>query len=123
MQPLGHDGAGVVDAVAEDVQFAGDRRAGVHGGDLDRGHDAHAVALAGGDRLGDAADGVVVGQREQLHAGAAARSTTSAAGRAPSEWVECDCRSKRGATAGSVCDQLKSCSGPVGQRGAQWLRP
>src|SRR5437870_3930101 len=28
---------------------------------------------------------------------AAARSTTSAAGRAPSECVECDCRSKRGA--------------------------
>src|ERR1700722_10028706 len=29
---------------------------------------------------------------------AAARCTTSAAGRTPSEWVECDCRSKRGAT-------------------------
>ena len=27
----------------------------------------------------------------------AARATTSAAGRAPSEWVECDCRSNRGA--------------------------
>ncbi len=26
-------------------------------------------ALAGGDRLGDAGDGVVVGQRQQLHAG------------------------------------------------------
>ena len=72
----------------------------VDGGDLDRRDDAHADALAGGDRLGDAADGVVVGQREQLHAGlGGALRRPRAAGRAPSEWVECDCRSKRGATA------------------------
>ncbi len=47
----------------------GHRRTRVDGGDLDGGDDAHAVALAGGDRLGDAADGVVVGQRQQLDAG------------------------------------------------------
>jgi hypothetical protein len=68
-QPGGHGGARVVDFVAEDVQFAGDQRVGVHGGDLHRCDDAHAVALARVDRLGDAADGVVVRQREQLHAG------------------------------------------------------
>ncbi len=31
----GHRRSGVVDAIAEDVQFAGNRRAGVDGGDLD----------------------------------------------------------------------------------------
>ena len=38
----------------------GDARAGVDGGDLDRGDDAHAGALARRERLGDPADGVVV---------------------------------------------------------------
>ena len=53
--------AGVVDAVAEDVQFAGRPGAAgavINGGDLDGGHDAHAAALTGGDRLGDAASTV-----------------------------------------------------------------
>ena len=68
-EPLGEQRAGVVDGVAEDVQFAADRRAVVDRGDLDRGDDAHAVALAGAQRLGDAADRVVVGERQQLHAG------------------------------------------------------
>jgi hypothetical protein len=58
---LGEHRAGVVDVVAEDVQFAGDWRVLVNGGDLDGGDDAHAETLAGGDGLGDAADGVVVG--------------------------------------------------------------
>ena len=81
----------MVDEVAEDVQFAGDLGAVVDRGDLDRGDDAHAVALSGGERLGDAADGVVVGERQQLHPGlCAARSTTCAAASAPSEWVEWD---------------------------------
>ena len=38
-------------------------------GDLHRGDDAHAAPLAGGDGLRDAADGVVVRQREQLDPG------------------------------------------------------
>ena len=59
----------MVDVVAEDVQFARHRRALVDGGDLDGRDDAHARALARLDRLGDAADRVVVGQREQLDAG------------------------------------------------------
>ncbi len=67
-EPRSEHGACVVDAVAEDVQFAGDRRTLVDGRDLDRGHDPHAIALTRGDRLGDAADRVVVGQRQQLHA-------------------------------------------------------
>ena len=66
---LGQQRAGVVDVVAEDVQFASHRRALVDGGDLDGRDDAHAEALARLDRLGDAADGVVVAQREQLDAG------------------------------------------------------
>ena len=45
----------------------------------------------------------------------AARATTSVADRTPSELVECDCRSKRGATRASVCDRLRgrsaSCAG------------
>ena len=98
--------------VAEDVQFAraSARRRVVDERDLHRGDDAHAVTLAGRDGLGDAADRVVVGQRQQLHAGARRRAaTTSAAASAPSEWVECDCRSKREApSARSVCDRSVS---------------
>jgi hypothetical protein len=70
-EPVGQRRAGVVDVVAEDVQFARDvlaRRVAVAVGagsvvyrrDLDRRHDPHPVALARGDRLGDAADRVVV---------------------------------------------------------------
>jgi hypothetical protein len=53
-------GVGVVDQVAEDVQFARDGGPRIDGGDLDRGDDPHARALAREHRLGDAADGVVV---------------------------------------------------------------
>ena len=60
----------MVDQVAEDVQFARLRRIGVDRGDLDCGNDVYAVALAGAQRLGDAGDGVVVGERQQLHPGA-----------------------------------------------------
>ena len=67
-QAVGHRRAGVVDVVAEDVQFATDRRAVVDRRDLHRGHDAHAHALARLDRLGDAGDRVVVAQRQQLDA-------------------------------------------------------
>jgi len=67
---LGEDGAGVVDAVTEDVQFAWRLRVCVDRGDLDRGDHAHAVTLARAQRLGDAGNGVVVAQREQLHPGA-----------------------------------------------------
>jgi hypothetical protein len=56
----------VVDAVAEDVQVVA---VPVERGDLGRGDDAHAVLAAGGERLVDAVDRVVVGQREQLHPG------------------------------------------------------
>src|SRR5260221_240988 len=48
-EPVGEDGAGVVDAVAEDVQFARHRRALVDGRDLDGRDDPDAVAPAGGD--------------------------------------------------------------------------
>ena len=56
----------VVDAVAEDVEVlvgAVDRR------DLGRGDDRTPCSRAGGERLVDAVDGVVVGQRQQLDAG------------------------------------------------------
>ena len=67
---LGEDRAGVVDAVTEDVQFAWRLRVCIDRGDLDRGDHAHAVTLARAQRLGDAGNGVVVAQREQLHPGA-----------------------------------------------------
>ena len=59
----------MIDVVAEDVQFAPDGSVAIDGRDLDGGDDPDALLLAGGDRLGDAADGVVVGQRELLDAG------------------------------------------------------
>ena len=59
-EPVGEDGVGVVDEVAEDVQFAGALGADVDCGDLDRGDHAHALALPRRERLGDAAHGVVV---------------------------------------------------------------
>jgi hypothetical protein len=65
-QTLAQQGAAVVDAVAEHVQvlvLPVDRR------DLGGGHDTHAVDRAGGEGLVDPVHGVVVGQREQLHAG------------------------------------------------------
>jgi len=65
-QAPGQARAGVVDVVAEDVQFAADRRAGVDGGDLDCRHDPNAGTVSRGERLGDAADGVVVGQGQKL---------------------------------------------------------
>ncbi len=66
----GEGRVGVVDVVAEDVQFARRLPVGVDRGDLDRGNHLHAVALARAQRLGDAGDGVVVAQRQQLDAGA-----------------------------------------------------
>ena len=71
-QPRRESGAGVVDAVPEDVQFARCSDPAllpvrVDRGDLHRGDHLHAVALAGAQRLGDAAHRVVVGQRQQLH--------------------------------------------------------
>ena len=68
-QPLGEPGTGVVDVVAEDVQFQRRGPAVVDGRDLDGRDHPHAQAIARGEGLRDAADGVVVGQREQLHAG------------------------------------------------------
>ena len=44
------------------------RDAVVDGGDLHGGDDPHAEPLARRDRLGDPGDGVVVGERQQLHA-------------------------------------------------------
>ncbi len=77
----------MVDPVAEHVQVL---VGPVDGGDLGGGHHAHAVQRAGGERLVDAVDGVVVGQRQQLDARAAAFSTTWAAGNSPSECSEWD---------------------------------
>ena len=68
-QPLGEPGPGVVDVVAEDVQFARGGGLVVHRGDLDRGNDPHTDPLTRRQGLGDPGDGVVVGQREQLHPG------------------------------------------------------
>ena len=65
-QTLGEDRVVVVDAVAEHVQVL---VAAEHRRDLGRGDDRHAVLGAGGDRLVDAVDGVVVGQRQQLDSG------------------------------------------------------
>ena len=107
-QPLGHDLAGVVDAVAEDVQFAGHRRACIDGGDLDGGHHAHAHALALGDGLGDAADGVVVGQCQQLHAGGGGALHDLGGGQGAVGvggvrlQIEARCHAR------SVCDRLRS---------------
>ena len=87
-QALAQERAAVVDPVAEHVQVlvrAVDRR------DLGGRHHAHPVDGAGGQRLVDAVDRVVVGQREQLDTRAAAAfSTTWAAGRTPSECSEWD---------------------------------
>jgi hypothetical protein len=68
-QPLGEGGSGVVDVVAEDVEFARRGGAVVDCGDLDRGDDSYAEALPGGERLRDPADRVVVGEGQQLDAG------------------------------------------------------
>ncbi len=65
-QALAQQRAAVVDPVAEHVQvlvLAVDRR------DLRGRHHADAVDGAGGERLVDAVDGVVVGQGEQLDTG------------------------------------------------------
>jgi hypothetical protein len=60
-------GVVVVEAVAEDVQVL---ELVLHAGDLRRRHDRDAAdGLCGRDRLVDAVDRVVVGQREQLDAG------------------------------------------------------
>jgi hypothetical protein len=66
LQQLEQRRVGDVDLVAEDVQVL--VRA-VDGGQLGGGGEADAVLARGGLRLRDAVDGVVVGQREQLHAG------------------------------------------------------
>ena len=94
-EPLGEDRAGVVDAVAEDVQFARLLRVRVDRRDLDRGDHAHAVALA--RAIASATPATVSWSLSASSStpARAARSTTSAASSAPSEWVECDCRSKR----------------------------
>jgi hypothetical protein len=55
----------VVDPVAEQVEVL---LRTVQGRDLDRRDDPHAVSAPGGQRLFDAVDGVVIGQREQLDA-------------------------------------------------------
>ncbi len=69
----GESGVGVVDQVAEDVQFARQcrrvLRRVVDRGDLHGGHDAHPKPRARVEGLGDAGDGVVVGERQQLDAG------------------------------------------------------
>ena len=57
-------GVGDVELVAEDVQVL---VAAVHGRELGGGGVAQAQLAGAGGRLGDAVDGVVVGQREQLH--------------------------------------------------------
>ena len=69
LEASGHRRPGVVDAVAEDVQFAHGRGAVVDRGDLDGRHDLDPDPLAGCDGLGDARDRVVVGEGEQLDAG------------------------------------------------------
>ncbi len=64
-EPLAEQGAPVVDPIPEDVQvlvLAVDRR------DLRGRHHANAVDGARGQRLVDAVDRVVIGQREQLDA-------------------------------------------------------
>lgn len=60
-------GAGVVDEVAEYVKFAS--FGVVDGGDLDGGDDGDAGMEAGVDRLLDTADGVVIGEGEELDPG------------------------------------------------------
>jgi hypothetical protein len=70
----------VVDAVAEDVQVLAEL---VHGRQLDRGHDADLVLGGGGQRLADPVDGVVVGEREHLHAGARGGRDDRARGQRP----------------------------------------
>ena len=94
-------GVVVVDAVAEDVEvlaLAVDRR--------ELGRRARArrpCARAGRERLVDAVDRVMVGQREQLDArrGGRARPPRPARARRRSS-VECDCRSKVGRSAPRV---------------------
>ena len=94
---------GVVELVAEDVQVL--VRA-VDGGELDGRAQVDAVARGCRERLGHAVDRVVVGQREQLTPASARVGDHFAAGSAPSEWVECDCRSKVGGWIGSLAGSL-----------------
>ena len=65
-EPFGEARVGVVDAVAEDVEVLAEL---VDGRDLDGRHDRDPVLLGGGHGLADAVDRVVIGEREQLHAG------------------------------------------------------
>ncbi len=97
----------------------------VDGGDLDGRDDPHAEALAGVDRLGDAADRVVVGQREQLDAGVGgAGDDLRRRQRRRRSAVECDCRSKRGATAGAAYAIGSGAGGPIPDRPpARWTWP
>ena len=91
----------MVEQVAADVEvlaLAVERR------DLGGRDDGDAVEVVGDvQRLGDAVDRVVVGQREQLDAGRVRRrARPRAGGSAPSLAVEWDCRSKVGAALGKA---------------------
>ena len=74
-----------------------------------RGRRATPSALAGGDRLGDAADGVVVGEREQLDAGVggALDDLGRRRGRRRSGSSVIAGRSAGGHRRGSVCDRAQ----------------
>jgi hypothetical protein len=70
IQPLREASVGGVDAVAEDVEVLPEW---IDGRQLDRGHEPHAVLACRRLRLGDAVDGVVVAERQELHAGRGSR--------------------------------------------------
>ena len=63
LQPLGQPGVAGIDPVPEDVKVLAER---VDRRELDRWDEPDPVLARGGLRLGDAVDGVVVAQREQL---------------------------------------------------------
>ena len=85
----------VVDEVAEHVEVLA---VAVERGELDGGDHAEAVSRARLQRLVDAVHRVMVGERQQLHARVGGgRDHIARGGSAPSEHVECDCRSNAGA--------------------------
>ena len=66
LEALAQERAAVVDPVAEHMQVL---VLPVHRRDLRGGHDPHTVNGTGGERLIDAVDGVVIGERKQLDPG------------------------------------------------------
>ena len=88
-------GLRMVDQVAEDVQFARPLAPSSTEEISTAGTTVHAeLRRSPASAAGTPVDRVVVGERHQLHPASGGVCTTPAGSSSPSEYVECDCRSK-----------------------------